>query len=428
MRSAILGMVVGLMLVGCNPGAGVGVGGMKKGEVITREAFLAAMGTDGVVGAQNWSAEMYVGEDPPMDGMLIDALADPFAVDADWMKPEKIADRSAMLKKLTDWWVAAEPGVKVADMPADQVASRFSIVVGARILMARLQSVEGDQALAMKTAVETMQFARKGFETAPGMVCADLMPSVVMAAEALAKIGEQGGEPPAVFHAGLDAMRFSIFERVAGSASDDFYLNQLSGVIEKMNMPDQPATVAGVVDPMGDTDEPVESLEKALEGKKAVDLKLSATFASDLLKRFEKAPADFEAYKAMRELADKDVTNAWGINIFEVRPENWGNDLKATENAAGVAYLTAVERKWLSTIESSYLMQVSLDAARLRLSNSMLARDLVNDEGKKLLDPLTGEAYSIDMKNEILRTTLKGVDSKFIFVNQLVQNGVPLSR
>ncbi|MFM9872668.1 MAG: hypothetical protein ACKVQS_04280 [Fimbriimonadaceae bacterium] len=425
MRSVAWILACGLVLVGCNGG-----GAPAKRSPFSEAEFTKLLGV-GEVTSSVWIARDYVSIPPPMDGGLIDALADPFNENAEWMKPEKKAERESMAKSLDEWWSKAK-NPALNSLENDLVVSQFSVVVGARVLRARLMDASGDKTGALKIAVETMNLAREGFLSAPGMVCADLMPTVVIAAEGLSRIGQRVGGSEA--RAAMKAMDFSILDRVASCGKEDFVLNQMGALIEQWNRKDQSAAMAELVDPMGDEDGPIQELDKALKGNTLIKIDSVVDKAKELCSLYSAAPINFDEFATRRNALNERLKKVWGINIFETPANEWDgtamhDPVEESDNPVGEIYMAAIERGWLTKIESSYVMQMNLDAARIALMESLAAVDGMDGDPDwfgRVIDPLTGKTYEVDYKARIVKTRLKDVDPKYIFVNQIVQNGVPL--
>ncbi len=426
MNRVVLGLAVALVLVGCS--AKGGGGAQAKREPVTEAEFIKMMGVEPVA-AMDWSARGYLSATPPMDGMLIDALADPFNEDAGWMKPDKKADREKMAKARDSWWEKTK-GTREDSLTNEAVVSQFSIVIGARVLRSRLSAASGDLVGAIAVATETMEIAREGFLTAPGMVAADLMPTVVIASEGLAKLSQSPGVTDAQLDKALAAMDFSIFDRIKKGAHDDFIAFQLPLLVERLNRVDQAKAIVELVDPMGDSEQPIDRVEGAIKGHSIIDNGECAKAAKKMLERYSESPREMAELAVMSTEAEGHLTKTWGINLFDARPEEWpsnlGDSVKGSKNSVGELYLAAIEREWLAKIESSTMMQFSLDAARLSV---MITRghgkEPSQSETNVLVDPLTGGNYEIDYKNKMLRTKMQSIDPQFIFAHQLVENGVP---
>jgi hypothetical protein len=425
MRSVAWIVACGLVLVGCNSG-----GAPAKRAPVSEAEFAKQMRV-GEIAPKAWTAREYVSIPPPMEGGLIDALADPFNENAEWMKPEKKTEREKMAKSLDEWWAKAK-NPALDSLENDTVVSQFSVVVGARVLRARLMMASGDKSGALKIATETMSLARDGFLSAPGMVCADLMPTVVIAAEGLSRIGQQVGGSEV--KEAVRAMDFSIVDRVASCGTEDFVVNQMGDLVVRLNRKDQSAATAELVDPMGDEDSPIQELDKGLKGNTLIKIDSVVDKANELCRIYSTAPINFDDFASRRNTLNERLKKVWGINIFETPSSEWDgtamhDPLEESDNPVGEIYLAAIERGWLTKIESSYVMQMNLDAARIALTESLPAVNRMDGDSDwfdKIIDPLTGKSYEIDRANDVLRSRLKEVDPKFIFVNQIVQNGVPL--
>jgi hypothetical protein len=419
MRGLVIGLVAGFALVGCGRGAAA------EKEVTVGEFWELMWGKDvelAMGGGDEWSARAWVAVDPPMDGILIDAMADPFSGSADWVKPEMAKERAEMLGKLKNWREAAqkEKG-RDEGWPEEEVSSRFGVVVAALVLESRLLALSGDDAGARNRALETLVVAREAVESAPGLVKADVFPSYLIAAEAISQFQLKPEEVRAV----LEQLDLNLVETIGNSLADELSESKLSGILDKLNGGRDAAEVMMAVDPMelgGETGVQTQ-LQKVLDdARSVVNIEKCAQLAKELYE--SKSPATFDELRSRRAILEERVVGAWGTDILSQRPEEWdlvsvGKSVGGSDNAVGVLVFGQMERNWLTKIESAYMTQMNLDAIRLSLGEKYGVE-------MKLVDRLTGEAYVVDKANGVLRSSLVEVDPQFIFVNQIVQSGVPL--
>lgn len=419
MRGLAIGLVAGLALVGCGRGA------VAEKNVSVGEFWKMMWGKDvdlAMGAGDDWSARSWVGVDAPMDGILIDAMADPFSETADWVKPGMAKERADMLGRLKNWREAAqkEKG-RDEGWPEEEVSSRFGVVIAALVLESRLLALAGDEAGARSRAIETLEVAREAVETAPGMVKADVFPSFLIAAEAVTQFQLKPDEVSAV----LEKLDLNLVDTIGNSLSDELSEPKLSGVLEKLNGGRDAAEVLVAVDPMelGGESGVQGELQKVMAGARSVvNFEKCAQVAKELYE--SKSPATFDELRTKRAKLDERVASAWGIDVLSQRPEKWdmamvGKTVGASDNAVGVLVFAQIKRNWLTKIESAYMTQMNLDAIRMSLG-AKYGVDM------KLVDRLTGEPYVVDQANGVLRSSLVEVDPQFIFVNQIVQNGVPL--
>ncbi|ARU42492.1 hypothetical protein CCB80_15585 [Armatimonadetes bacterium Uphvl-Ar1] len=357
-----------------------------------------------------------------MDGILIDAMADPFSETAEWVKPGMAKERADMLGRLKSWRDSAlkEKG-RDEGWPEEEVSSRFGVVVAALVLESRLLALSGDEAGARSQAIETLVVAREAVESAPGLVKADIFPSFLIAAEAVTQFQLEPDEVSAV----LEQLDLNLVETIGNSIDGEFNETKLSGILELLNGGRDAAEVLVAVDPMelGGESGVQSELQKLLDGARSVvNIEKSAQLAKELYE--SKAPATFDELRTKRAKLDERVVSAWGIDVLSQRPEKWdmamvGKAVGASDNAVGVLVFAQIERNWMTKIESAYMTQMNLDAIRMSLGGKYGVEI-------ELVDRLTGEPYVVDQTSGVLRSSLVEVDPQFIFVNQIVQNGVPL--
>ncbi|ARU39614.1 hypothetical protein CCB80_00010 [Armatimonadetes bacterium Uphvl-Ar1] len=411
-------------------GGGIGFGGCGRGAtaeiVVTVGEFWEMMwGKDvdlAMGGGDEWTARAWVAVDPPMDGILIDAMADPFSETAEWVKPGMAKERADMLGRLKSWRDSAlkEKG-RDEGWPEEEVSSRFGVVVAALVLESRLLALSGDEAGARSQAIETLVVAREAVESAPGLVKADIFPSFLIAAEAVTQFQLEPDEVSAV----LEQLDLNLVETIGNSIDGEFNETKLSGILELLNGGRDAAEVLVAVDPMelGGESGVQSELQKLLDGARSVvNIEKSAQLAKELYE--SKAPATFDELRTKRAKLDERVVSAWGIDVLSQRPEKWdmamvGKAVGASDNAVGVLVFAQIERNWMTKIESAYMTQMNLDAIRMSLGGKYGVEI-------ELVDRLTGEPYVVDQTSGVLRSSLVEVDPQFIFVNQIVQNGVPL--
>lgn len=426
MRGLVIGLVAGLVLVGCGSG-GPGVS-RQVGREVSADEFWTLMMGDGVeqveLVSDGWTARSWVAIDPPMDGVLIDALADPFAEDADWMKPGYDSERATMAKRLADWRALAEARLgagEQSDWPTDEVTSRFGMVVAALVLESRLMALGGNKSGAAERALVTMGWVREAFESAPGMAKSDLMPSVVIAAEALTQFELEGSEVDAA----LELLDIGFVESLSGTMGIELREPQVQELLDKINAGGDAAEILAAVDPMemGGEGETATQLQEALDQVAAtVDWQATAKLARA---RYDRAsPPSFEELVQWRDDLDQLVRKNWGQDVFEISPEQWDmgaikEALKTQNNAVGVLHMAQLERGWLSKVESAYAMQMSLDAVRVGLGRKY-------DRKLDLVDGLTGKNYVIDEVEGILRTSRRNADPRFVFIQFVIERGAAL--
>lgn len=419
MRGLVIGLVVGLALVGCGRGA------VAEKNVTADEFWVMMWGKDvdlAMGAGDDWSARGWVAVDPPMDGILIDAMADPFSETAEWVKPGMAKERVDMLGRLKSWRDSAqkEKG-RDEGWPEEEVSSRFGVVVAALVLESRLLALSGDEVGARSRAIETLEVAREAVETAPGLVKADVFPSFLIAAEAVTQFQLEPDDVSTV----LAQLDLNLVETIGNSLAGELSESKLSGVLEKLDGGRDAAEVLVAVDPMelgGESGVQVE-LQKVLDGARSVvNIEKSAQLAKELYE--SKSPTTFDDLQTNRAKLEERVGRVWGVDVLSQRPEKWdmamvGKAVGGSDNAVGVLVFAQIERNWLTKIESAYMTQMNLDAIRLSMGEKYGVE-------MKLIDRLTGEPYVVDQANGVLRSSLVEVDPQFIFVNQIVQSGVPL--
>lgn len=395
----------------------------NQGTDITEEAFRQACGLP-EVDLVPWTAERYAEHLPPMDGGLIDAVADPFRTDADWIRPGAKGERAAMAKQLDEWWSAipAKAGGTVAQ---DQVGSRFSAVVAARILRARLAQLD-EPGRAMALAEETFDLAWKAFQTAPGTMKSDVMPAVVMAAESAAQTAAPGTDPAAAasLRKKLDV---SLFRDLAVSLPTDFGVNRIPKLVGQFAQGADLKATAQALDPLGGDEEGqvASGLKTIWANPNLLDPQATVDSAKAIVDTYRQPPKGFAWFESRYKAMEGRTVATWGQNMVGIDPSriDWAKAAIAAKakNPVGILLLAEVERQWLVALESAFVLQMQFDAARIRFQRAVPSTD-----DSEPLDPLTGGPYVVDEKANVLRTTLTGVDPKFIFVNQAVMHGVPL--
>lgn len=426
MKMAALGLVASLCLAGCTGGkvADPTMANTQSGP-LTEESFRQAVGLP-EVDLVPWSAIRYAEHTPPMEGELIDAIADPFSTEAEWAKPANNSARAAIAKQIDDWWDAL-PAQAEGTVARDQVGSRFSAVISARILRSRLTQLD-DPAGALKQAGETLDLAWKAFETAPGTAKSDIMPSVVMAAEAMAELTTTGTDPKTLAEL-RKKLSVSLFDGLANSLPTDFGVVRIPVLVGQINKGVDTAQVARILDPLGeDGDGGVAGHLKSIwSNPHLLDSNATVGASKAIVDRYRTPPKDFGDFESRYQMMEKRTVSSWGQNMAGIDPAeiDWEKaEVAATvKNPVGELLLAEIERQWLVALESAYILQMQFDAARIRFQKVAPSTD-----DPEPGDPLTAEPYIVDEKGNALRTSLSKADPKYIFVNQVVQHGVPLRR
>lgn len=431
-RSVALGAFFCMILIGCNGG---------KGEM-SKQDFLLAGGGRGwdAIAPMDWTARKYMAQQPPMDGVLVNALADPFTVDASWVKPESSGERNEISARLAEWWDGTQ-GQPAKEMDDEVVASQFSVVVAARVLQARIETLEGREAEGFAIAVETLKIAKEAMTTAPESYASEVVPSILIAAEAVSTLSRSGKINEASLKSGLEELNVDLVGGLASKLSRVYFKRDLPQLQTLLQDANYAKNIAASLNQLNNVPDLEGKLSNVLKGVKKPDMESTAKGAFESTMKVLDG-SNFESFEKAVEEQQAVTLKEWGVDIFNSDPANWDTAVMSTavksgSNPVGTFFTQDFVRKYNSIIESSFLAQMELDAHRVRLASELFKQktgsypktgeDVSDSFGRRgLRDRLTGEPYSIDFEKWMLHTTLKEADEKFIFINQMIRTGADI--
>jgi len=431
-RAVLVFMALCVMMAACSPKAAQPVG---MGEKEFRE--LSGVG-NWLMADARWTAREIVNEPPPMDDLLINALADPFSNEADWVNADQKELRMQMADRLDVWWAKAK-GASNSDLDDSSVVSQFGVAIGARVLRSRLMELSGDLTGAFNMARENWMLSKAAFESAPGYSARELMPTLMIAVESISHLSRNPGINSELKRAVLKDLDFNFVAVTAGRNWDGFYYIGIPQILAQCNSGDVLPDLALSIDPMDEGVTALEKLRAALGDKKSADPKIVAKAFNDQFNRRTTAPSVFNEFANRVNSMTQELTESWGIDIYQTRPEDW--DIEKMKAALAKANHPIEElvvydlaRRTFATTESSYIAQARLDAARIRIAAEIEKQvhgkypeslQSLQKAGYlyQMIDYATNHEYEVDFKNWILKTSQPNVDSRFIFMNQLISSG-----
>lgn len=382
-----------------------------------------------------WIAEQYATLEKGISPELMDAIARPDYIEAEWRTNSEIRER--IKSELKGW----EKGKPIEGRDELEITNNFVLVINGKILASHIAVSEGNWQLAVETGLEALDLSWKGIETAPNLSGTTFQLNLWMAADNLSQISKKTEISQSQRKTIIDQLelaRGGIPYTIDLLIRRDFETSGIERLTELLNSGSDPSSIGAVIAPMDDPDVRTEkltayfnSLSNSLEPEKTV------TELSQLLELVNDSTHGALQFLPEVGFVWEEANKKWGVDFFNSSAESWDMSAanKSADNAVGEMIKVEILRKYISTTESAYVTQINLSAAIIRVGSEWFQRENKRNPkdlrelnlavGTTVIDPLTDSPFQIDWQNSMLKSTAKPAPNQLILLNAIIQNGVP---
>jgi|GEM_PF-4959965 len=433
MKRLSLGMFSALLLIGCSST------GKQSDDIVTPGKFADWAYSVGweKLPSDEWTARTILASEPPLNDSLINAIADPFATNATWAQPSSKGERDQLIEALEKWW--AEATVKPnLDLTDEEVASRFGVAIGARVLQSRLIELNGDHSSAFDLANETVVLVYKSLDNAPDMWANEMFPSALIASENLARMSKSEKVSVESKKAALKSSVFGLPGLISGKVRRHYLTVETKELFSSLSKKDIGEELAIAVDPLDASPEMAAKFRDVVGTPPTRDFEGAAKSSYKTLDAIFNPRAGYGGLSRVLEGQSRKSIENWGVDVFTTPVENWDISVmkeafKKSESAIGDTLTGGIVMKYLPSLDSAFLAQMQIDANRIRIASEIYRQEKNSypvefaqlDEYLKgsVIDTIAQRPYEIDFKTWTLRSSQESADKKFIFINQAISSG-----